>query len=161
MKIIIRSYALGLLTAVLAIGAVWVSEHTEKDGKPNNNTMTPEEAKELLSEHEFHVLAREEWEHYQELKDTYEPFNKTNPDEKQKANTDKEAGKPQHFLLMIEPGMTSSDVSERLLKGKIIDDQNAFNQYLIDYGYSTSIQVGEYTLTPDMTFEEIAKTITK
>ncbi|MBO8156090.1 MAG: hypothetical protein H0Z32_06510 [Bacillaceae bacterium] len=57
--------------------------------------------------------------------------------------------------------MNSSDVSELLYQAQIIDNEKRFNQYLVENGLSTRIQIGEYELISDMTYEEIAAIITR
>ncbi|MDY5576877.1 MAG: hypothetical protein SPF70_05295 [Lachnospiraceae bacterium] len=61
----------------------------------------------------------------------------------------------------ISQEMDSIAVCEELQKYGIIDDANAFDKYLIEQGYEGRIQKGIYTLREGMSYEEIAKMLTK
>lgn len=65
------------------------------------------------------------------------------------------------FTLHIEEGMTSKDVATTLENEQIITDSEEFNMYLTDNHFSGKIQVGEYALDAEMSYEAIAKAITK
>lgn len=62
--------------------------------------------------------------------------------------------------LKIEAGTTSKDVAEELDAAGIIENAEAFNQYLTSNQFSKNIQVGEYDIDDTMTNEEIAALIT-
>ncbi|MGM9929696.1 MAG: endolytic transglycosylase MltG [Bacillus sp. (in: firmicutes)] len=68
---------------------------------------------------------------------------------------------PTSYTLTISPGMSSEDISSMLQQNGIINDQTAFMNYLESNRMSTTIQIGQYVLTQEMSFEQIAKTITK
>ncbi|MEW9500425.1 hypothetical protein [Jeotgalibacillus marinus] len=65
------------------------------------------------------------------------------------------------FILVIEPGMTSPEISEQLVQKDIITDANALNNYLADQGLTNNIQTGEYDLNSTQSIEEIAALITR
>ena len=65
------------------------------------------------------------------------------------------------FILVIEPGMTSPEISEQLVQKDIITDENALNNYLADQGLTNRIQTGEYDLNSTQSIEEIAALITR
>lgn len=62
--------------------------------------------------------------------------------------------------LEIKAGDWSSTVSQRLESMGIIDDAKEFDVYLNDHGYSSSINAGTYKVSPDDTYEELARKIT-
>lgn len=64
-------------------------------------------------------------------------------------------------ILVVKPGMNSTQVSELLAELNIIDDAQAFIDYLIEQNLTTNVEVGEFELHSDMTFTEIAEIITK
>lgn len=64
-------------------------------------------------------------------------------------------------ILIVQPGMNGTQVAELLADLKIIDDAEAFIQYLIEQNLTTKIEVGQFELNSKMTFEEIAKIITE
>lgn len=63
--------------------------------------------------------------------------------------------------IKIDRGAWSSKVSEKLESLGVVDDAAAFDKYLIDEQYAQKIKVGEFSFSKDMTYEDIAKIITK
>ena len=52
------------------------------------------------------------------------------------------------------------DVANKLENAGIIDDADDFNDYLCENGYASNIQNGKFTIASDMSYREIAETIT-
>lgn len=65
------------------------------------------------------------------------------------------------FTFTIESGMYSEAVTKMLVQGGIIKNETEFNLFLETTGYEEKIQTGVYTVNSDMTYEEIAKIISK
>ncbi|MEN2765978.1 hypothetical protein [Ornithinibacillus xuwenensis] len=65
------------------------------------------------------------------------------------------------YTLTIESGMPSSAISDELEANGIIDDAAAFIAYLEDEGYALRIQLGDFTVSSDMSYYEIAEALTK
>jgi hypothetical protein len=65
------------------------------------------------------------------------------------------------YHLSITSGMTPDKIGKRIKTGEIIKDDKKFVKYLIDHNFHNKIQIGEYELTSKMSFNEIAKVITK
>lgn len=57
--------------------------------------------------------------------------------------------------------MTTGEISLQLRNAEIIEDEVEFEQFLIKNGYNTKVQIGIFQLHNKMTYEEIAKIITK
>lgn len=74
--------------------------------------------------------------------------------------TEPETQKVITYTLKIEKGMYSEKVAGILYENGIVDDKKSFNKYLADNKYSSKISTGEFVLTSDMTYEQIAKKIT-
>lgn len=68
--------------------------------------------------------------------------------------------KEEEKKLTVSNGDWSSDVSKKLEDLGIIDDSKAFDKYLNDNGYSSSISSGTYDVSIDDTYAELAKKIT-
>ena len=64
-------------------------------------------------------------------------------------------------VLTISPGMYSESVSAELVRLGIITNQKEFNSYLVNNGYAERIQTGDFKLKADMSYDEIARIITK
>ena len=61
----------------------------------------------------------------------------------------------------VTDGMYSEAVTDILYKNGIISNKAEFNSFLEKNGYSRIIQNGKHTVNSSMTYEEIAKIITK
>lgn len=90
------------------------------------------------------------------------PKKKKKKDEEkdQKPKKKKKKKKVYKYTLTVEENMLGPTISKLLVKNKIIDDADAFTNYLEEKDYSRSIQLGDYKLNSDMTFYEIAEKIT-
>lgn len=62
--------------------------------------------------------------------------------------------------IKVGDSTSSYDVAYALHAAGLIDNIDEFDNYLCNNGYATKIQNGTYTITSDMTFEDIAKLIT-
>ncbi|MGN0375688.1 MAG: hypothetical protein ACI4EN_09340 [Butyrivibrio sp.] len=65
------------------------------------------------------------------------------------------------LTFIIQKGMASETVTDILVKGDIISDGGAFNLYLQQSGCEERIQTGSFTVNSSMSYEEIAKIITR
>jgi S-adenosylmethionine:tRNA-ribosyltransferase-isomerase (queuine synthetase) len=65
------------------------------------------------------------------------------------------------YTVTIQSGMAPSTISNELEANGIIDDADEFISYLEDEGYVVRIQLGDFTLTSDMSHFEIAEALTK
>ena len=64
-------------------------------------------------------------------------------------------------VLTISPGMYSESVSAELVRLGIITNQKEFNSYLVNNGYAECIQTGDFKIKANMSYDEIARIITK
>ncbi|QKY71637.1 hypothetical protein Len3610_07500 [Lentibacillus sp. CBA3610] len=62
--------------------------------------------------------------------------------------------------MTVESGVAPSEISQTLEENDIIDDADAFTEYLEDEDYSQLVQLGEFELSSDMDHNEIAETLT-
>lgn len=65
------------------------------------------------------------------------------------------------FILIIEEGMTITEVADILILEEIIEDRDELANYLIENDYGTNIQIGEFELTEDMSLAEVVETIAR
>ncbi|MBR1865880.1 MAG: hypothetical protein IJ801_05175 [Lachnospiraceae bacterium] len=64
------------------------------------------------------------------------------------------------ILLTIKPGANSYTVSRDLAAAGLVKDVSAFDKFLMDNGYATSIQSGNYEILPGTSESDIARMIT-
>jgi cell division protein YceG involved in septum cleavage len=65
-----------------------------------------------------------------------------------------------YSILSIEYGMTSQEISNKLLILNIIENSDLFEQELTEKEVQERIQIGQYTLNNQMSIEEIVQLIT-
>ena len=164
----VRSFAFGLILAVTLIGSVY---YLQNDHKPS---MEVEDATSYLTDKGYIILRESE---YNALKDGT-PIQKedTQPESTKEPNQEKTAAKEDiktnppalepenpiiNFQLEVVGGMTSSEIAAKLAQNKIVVNEEDFAEYLIKNDYQTDIQLGSYSLTNRMSYDQIAKMITK
>lgn len=65
------------------------------------------------------------------------------------------------FILIVQSGMNSKDISSTLERAGIIQNSQDLEDYLIAQNLAGLIQIGEYELDSSMTIKQIADKITK
>lgn len=73
---------------------------------------------------------------------------------------------PQHtetiqYVLHIKNGDTPRKIANELYENGMVDSATKFRSYIADHGYAGKIRIGTYTITKGMSYEEIAKIITR
>lgn len=155
-----RAFALGILVSVSLIGVVYFSIN-EKTAEINTK-----EAKAVLANDGYIVLTKDKYNQMEKtITEATEQAKKTNPPQ-QKAKTEVSVENEEKEIntalkLKILRGLVPRDIALMLEKEKIIDDADQFELYLEDNGLSKKIQLGTYELKSGMSYEEIAKIITK
>ena len=66
---------------------------------------------------------------------------------------------PTHVGMLILPGLTASEAANYFEQMGLVDNANEFSQFLIDNGYSTSIQAGYHIVPRGASFWEIVDII--
>ncbi|NEY20030.1 endolytic transglycosylase MltG [Bacillus ginsengihumi] len=141
-----RAFAFGLLIAALLILAC----------QPLFSTNTSHVKKGYL------VIKKSEYDQLQKQNQQLAAKNKQLLSQtSKKASETKKHKEIVRYHLSVTKGMTTMDISKRLKTGEIIKDEKQFSQYLIAHDYQKQLQIGEYDLTNQMSFEQIAKMITK
>ncbi|GAE30723.1 hypothetical protein [Halalkalibacter hemicellulosilyticus] len=64
------------------------------------------------------------------------------------------------MILEISQGMTSYDVAEQLVRGRIINNEQDLLSYVQSEQLSHRLRTGQYEVTSDMTIEEIVELMT-
>lgn len=161
----IRAFALGILFSACAVSGIYyftgIIPKTIDVGYAEK--MLSEEGYTVLTESEHKTLiekAEPEELAVQETKDKPD----TQPEEKSVETAQQEKQEQPAVSVInitIESGMSPSEIAGILHQYNIIDDQGEFERYLIDTGFHTKIQLGTFELTDQMSFEQLAKVLTK
>ncbi|MCM3167757.1 hypothetical protein [Peribacillus frigoritolerans] len=120
-------------------------------GKFEGTTPTAEEAKELLVKKGFVVTLSTE-----EAKKTVQPKDPVLMEKE----ASKEAPSIVTYTIKVKTNMTTAEIADRLSKEKIIDEAAEFEAYMNDRDFSKKIQIGEFVVTNNMTYRQLANTLT-
>ncbi|KAB2338524.1 endolytic transglycosylase MltG [Cytobacillus depressus] len=148
-----RAFAFGILVSVSIIGSFYFSTKKDSAGE-----LTIENAKALLTDGEYIVLTKEQYQVME--KAGIEATKQAEPPQQTPAAQKTDEIIPS-LKLEIVSGMVSHDIAALLEREKIIDDGDHFETYLEENGYNKRIQLGTFDLKPDMSYKQIAKIITK
>lgn len=163
MKHTLRAFALGLLTATSLLAFAY-SQQDVNEAKATEPSK--EDAEALLAEKGYVVLTENKWTKLTEQASSIEETDtntQENDETEQETTQDdtSESSKVNAYKLSIQEGMVPEDISQVLAENNIIEDAEAFRQYLTENEFSRYIQIGEYTVVDQMSFLEIAKIITR
>lgn len=179
MKITVRSFSLGLLTASIILFAMY---YMIDDTSQAVNELSVEELTVALEEKGYRAISENEFISYSVYLDEKQKENeedKTKEDKSDKvkeqqpddiAEEDKDAVNEEEqeeeqeeaksISFKVESGDVSQDIAKILKSEGIIDDEVKFIQYMENNGYSPYIQIGTFTVNSDMSLKEIAETLT-
>lgn len=179
MKISVRAFSLGLLTASVILFIMYLITDDSSQAIEN---LSVEELKSALEEKGFRTITEDEYISFsvyqdekqkqanekdknskkENVRDKQDDKNvkedAKNDEEKEKKEEDKD--KPKEIKLKVEPGFVSQDIAKILKDEDIIDDTAKFVKYMEDNGYSPYIQIGTFTVNSDMSLKELAETLT-
>lgn len=172
MKHLLRTYALGLLTATLIIGCYYFY-FAEQDTVNEKIEMTESEMIDTLKSAGFYIFETDPTEtkkddqpidNQVDSESDHDDSNQVDDDQVGAENNDEiinQSESTHSFILTIEPGMTVTQVAEYLVAAEMIVDRNELASYLVDNNYGTNIQIGQFELNRDMTLAEIVELIAK
>lgn len=150
----LRAFSFGILFAVSVLGAYYYFLE-QKDHRP----ISSENAKKTLSNEGYVILSADE---YKKLKQqTKQQPPQPAKQQQTKAEADQQnATKQTAYQLVVTSGMSSGEIAKILAEQHIIENENEFARYLTSHNYQTKIQIGTYSLSNTMDYEQIAKKIT-
>lgn len=127
-------------------------DDSESEGEPQScseiTTEPPETESALPSESEFPIA-------------TEVPTEEPAETEKSETQTPPQYVEVTRYVLHIQWGDTPRMIANELYENGMVDSASEFRKYLADNGFSGKLRSGSYTITKGMTYEEIAKLITK
>lgn len=165
-----RSFAAGIMIASGVCGVVYffgsskvVSTQSAESAELDSPNV--DEMKELLTSDGYIVLTEEEW--VEELAAVEAAKNqeaeqaKEKEDEKQEQPGEVKEVIIYRTVLNVASGMTSIDVGNALVKGKIIDNAKAFFDEVEKRGLANDLRPGTFELDSEMSMNEVMNTIFK
>jgi hypothetical protein len=163
----VRSIAIGIFLSSLLIGLFYFFQQG-----PRQKEYSLEDARTLLEGKGYTILENSK---YKTLQEKATIPNDATPQEQGREEVEKSTESTQgkvvndeqstdmiiNYQLEIVGGMTSNEIAKILVQNKIVQDETAFANFLIDRDYHTDIQLGVFPLTNQMSFEQIANMISK
>ncbi|NLI68262.1 MAG: endolytic transglycosylase MltG [Bacilli bacterium] len=179
MKITVRAFSLGLLTASVIL---FIMYFITDDSSQAVEELTVEQLAEALEEKGYRTITEDEYisfSVYQDEKKIAEKESEKNNKQTDKTDTndkkvnedagnkeekekeeENEKEQPKEIKVKVESGFVSKDIAEILKDEGIIDETSKFVKYMEDNGYSPYIQIGTFTVHSEMSLKELAETFT-
>jgi hypothetical protein len=162
----VRAFSLGIVFSVSILGIGFFS--LEEPGKET----TLAEAKKVVEKEGYTILTNKDYENMKNAaalakktssldETSKKEENQATPPQKQSTKSEEKSKETITYTLEIQSGMNTEEIARTLMDASIIDDDKDFEQFLTDEGYSTIVQVGTFELNNNMTYDEIARSITK
>ncbi|KMY50801.1 endolytic transglycosylase MltG [Peribacillus loiseleuriae] len=153
-KSTIRAFAAGIIFTSTLVGCYLFAFSIEK-----KTTITLEEAKVIVKQNGYIIQSAET----SKKEIASESQGNESITDIKKPVTPKQAEKPSSvsYTLIVKSGMTPEKIAEVLENEGIFENGVVFLQYLKENQLIKRIQIGQYTLTPDMELTEIVKMITE
>ncbi|WP_019156779.1 hypothetical protein [Robertmurraya massiliosenegalensis] len=162
---LINSFAAGLLVSAGVSGIVYFSQSTPKESIDQESVKAPteEEMKMSLSDAGYIILTDAEWD---EQLATLEKEAEAKVQQTQKEQTEQSEQQDNgevvyRTIVNVASGMTSIDVGNALVHGKIIDNAMTFFNEVEKRGLANDLKPGTFELDSNMTLDEVIKTIFK
>ncbi|WP_163539626.1 endolytic transglycosylase MltG [Gracilibacillus sp. YIM 98692] len=153
MKPIIRSFAIGLLTATLIIGVFFYL--TEEKSVDKSNLLSEEDMLDNLEDSGYFIYSED-----MEQKLTEHVNKAKNEATEENDNEENHAPKLVYYNISIDRGMSVSDVASKLVEKEVISNENRLIEYLENEELSHHIQIGSFEIHNQMSIEEITNAIT-
>ncbi|MFJ7637209.1 hypothetical protein ACQKL0_07085 [Peribacillus sp. NPDC097264] len=151
-KVTLQAFSAGLIVSTtIFAGFYYMTEPNEETGP------TVEEAKKLLNEKGYLVSLQKD----ERLNSEKEEKRIDKEEKKQEKEVPKKNNPVVSYTLEVKANMTTLEIATKLEKEKIIDDAARFESYVEDQGFSKNIQIGEFVVTDNMTYRQLAKTLTQ
>lgn len=151
----LRAFSAGIIFATTIVTMFYYGSHLNE-----GQAFTQADAKKMLEDQGFSVLKTSVVNKI-EKKD----ISKNNLQSKSTAQTikNKEVKKEKvvSYILKVKYRMTVEEIAEILKNEKIIDNATEFKNYMRDQKLTHKVQVNEYIVTSDMSYEELGKLLTQ
>lgn len=164
---LMRTFAAGLIVASGVCGAVYflTPSQVASTKSPEPMELSSDEMKAKLTTEGYRVLTEEEWvEELAAVEAAKQEELKQETDkkeEKQESTSGEKEVVIYRTVLNVASGMTSIDVGNALVKGKIIDNAMTFFNEVEKRGLANELRPGTFELDSEMTMDEVINTIFK
>ncbi|KUP05987.1 hypothetical protein Q73_09410 [Bacillus coahuilensis m2-6] len=155
-----RAFSIGLLVATLCLYTIYQLDGEDRDAAVSEADMIKLE-QQIQSLEEKLASAESTQEPTEETNEEAAEETNEAPTEETETTEQEEKNDVKEVTVTIESGVSIGEISSRLESEGFIEDQYDFNNFLKEKGYEQKIQLGEFKITSDMNYDQIAKIITK
>jgi hypothetical protein len=157
-RIGLRSFSAGVIMTTSILGVIYYNDDK------SNLTFDTKQLENVLHEQGQVAINQAEYDQLLQIRDSYNEY-KENQQKENKEETNKEVIIEEKiitkYILEIKQGMNSMQISRQLENVGIINSANDLHSEITAKNLSSSVQIGTFQLTSDMTIDEIIKKITK
>lgn len=151
-KVTLQAFSAGIIFSTTIFAVFFYTTGSDEKEVP-----TIEEAKEVLTKNGYITsLPKNET-----LNSGKEENSTDKKEEKQKKEVPEKENSVVSYTLKVKANMTTLEIATKLEKEKIIDDATGFETYIDEQGFSKNIQIGEFVVTDNMSYRQLAKTLTQ
>lgn len=156
-KVVIQAFSTGIIFATAIMAGFYYGNNLNEQ-----TNFTTSDAKKMLVAKGYNVTKPSISNKSEQVKTNSEPKNvaKSNKVTEKNGEIEKKE-KVISYILKIKSNMTTSEIAELLEKEQIIDDATTFQDYMNKEKLSRQVQIGEYIVSSDMSYQELGNLITK
>ncbi|MGV3488857.1 MAG: hypothetical protein ACO1OC_09765 [Tuberibacillus sp.] len=175
-----RGFASGVIAASAVVALFYFQFSPKSEATTASQTaITEESVQQYLNSHGEIAVDKQSFDKWQKSEETAsadkpkessKDADKKSDDKSSKTDSSKtdEAAKPKEAApqvykatVQVTQGMTTSDVAATLAAQHVIKDKNELINFVVSNKLEPYLQLGTFTLSSDMTIQQIAATITK
>ena len=150
-KVTLQAFSAGIIFSTTVFAVFFYTTGSNEESVP-----TIEEAKEVLTKNGYITSLPKN-----ETLNAGKEENSTKKEEKQEKEKPEKENSVVSYTLKVKANMTTLEIATKLEKEKIIDDATGFEAYIDEQGFSKNIQIGEFVVTDNMSYRQLAKTLTQ
>ena len=158
-KVSLQAFSAGIIFATAIFTGFYYGSHLNEEA-----TFTISDAKKMLEAQGYSISKSNIKNRPEETKTDNRPEEAVitnNIETNDQTSKPKSRRRVVSYILKIKSKMTTSEIAELLEKEKIIDDATTFQDYMNHKKLSRQVQIGEISVSSDMSYEELGKLITK
>lgn len=156
-KVAIQAFSSGIIFATAIMAGFYYGNNLDEQTK-----LTTSDAKKILIAKGYNITKPSISNRPEQVKTNSDPKNVAKGNKVTENNGEIEKNeKVISYILKVKSKMTTSEIADLLEKEKIIEDAPKFQDYMNKEKLSRQVQIGEYIVSSNMSYQELGKLITK
>lgn len=160
-KYFLRGLGIGILIATLLLFPVYAYQTSNRQIEKRAKEMGMEYPKEEKSDVFQETTEEASTEEISTEEESSAEMTSVQEETSQEKEVTSETTVQTEVKMSITKGMKAMDFAESMEELGMVEDGSDFRQYLIENGYASSLQVGDYVFQQGMSYEEIVAIVTK